>query len=230
VNRVQRHRIGVVGLLAVLIVAVATSAQAGGRPSADRPFTATFRVIGATHSSSVRKDDPPFYNGTSSASWKLAPPTKKAPNTFSVTSIGAVVYGLGMVNVSGVFTAEATTNRPAHCTLTAATGSTKYPGVAPGAFPLALGPDPKSPNRVLFGQGPGFNVHASVSNPYFGSECSTSTTGEPSTDELFLKAVSRNAFRQKLVVIRYGGSTNRNGISYRWSTVFTLKQISLKFS
>jgi len=43
-----------------------------------------------------------------------------------------------------------------------------------------------------------------------------------------MKSVPRSTFSQKTVVLRYAGSTNRDGIAYRWSTVFTLKRV--KFS
>jgi hypothetical protein len=43
-----------------------------------------------------------------------------------------------------------------------------------------------------------------------------------------LPSVPKSTFRQKTVVIRYAGSTNDSGISYRWSTTFTLKRIKLK--
>jgi hypothetical protein len=40
-----------------------------------------------------------------------------------------------------------------------------------------------------------------------------------------VRSVPKSTFRQKIVVLRYAGSTNNEGISYRWSTTFTLKRI-----
>jgi hypothetical protein len=185
-----------------------------------------YRLVALTHSSSARENDPPTYVGSSSATWSLAPPTKSAPNTLSVTTGPPVTVGLGRVNIRGVFRAQARTNRTrGNCSLTAATGSKKYPLVAPGPFSLAVTDDPKSPKRLLFAQGLGLNVHASLSNAYFPSECSTSISGEPDTDTLMLKSVPKSTFTQKTVVIRFSGSTNKEGIAYRWSTVFTFRRI-----
>jgi hypothetical protein len=208
--------------LTVFAALAAAAPQAGA-------FTSTYRVVSVTHSSSSRKNDPPYYFGTSTARWNLAPPTSKAPNLVPVTIAGPVAYGGGTINVRGVFTAEARSNRgKPPCTLTAPTGSKKYPAVAPGPFQLVVGPDPKSRNRVQVVHGIVGNVHASLSNPYFGSECSTSITGEPDSDRTRVKSVPKSTFRQKTVVIRYAGSTNDSGISYRWSTTFTLKRIKFK--
>ena len=132
------------------------------------------------------------------------------------------------MNVRGVFRAQATSNRPGDCSLAAPTGSKKYPAVAPAAFPLTIAADPKAKGRVLVIQGPGFNVYATLGNPYFPSECSTSITGEPEPEETSMKSVPRSTFSQKTVVLRYVGRTNRDGIAYSWSTVFTLKRV--KFS
>jgi hypothetical protein len=187
---------------------------------------ATYRVVGAIHTSSARKDDPPFYAGSSTSSWKLAPPSKKAPNLVEVT-LTPIVSGLGTVNVRGVFKAEATTRDNPPCSLVAATGTTEYPAAAPGPFVLAIAPDPKSSSRVLVAYGVWVTLFASLSNGYFGTECSTTVSGEPSTDLLTVKSVPKSLFRQQVVVIRYAGATNKEGIVYRWSTTFTLKRIKL---
>jgi hypothetical protein len=97
--------------------------------------------------------------------------------------------------------------------------------MAPGPFQLIIGPDRKSPNRVQVVHGLTGNVHATLGNPYFGTECSTSLTGEPRPEQTAIKSVPKSTFRQKTVVIRYAGSTNSNGIAYRWSTIFKLKRI-----
>lgn len=210
----------------VLLVGLATLGIAAPQAGA---FESTYRVVSVTHSSSSKKNDPPYYFGSSTSKWRLAPPTSKAPNLVPVTIAGPVVSGSGTINIRGVFTAEARSNRgKPPCKLTAPTGSKKYPAVAPGPFQLIIGPDPKSPNRVQVVHGLAGNVHATLGNPYFGSECSTSLTGEPDADRIAIKSVPKSTFRQKTVVIRYVGSTNKSGISYRWSTTFTLKRIKFR--
>lgn len=200
-----------------------------GRCGPAGAFESTYRVISVSHTSSSQKNDPPFYTGSSTARWSLARPTSSAPNLIPVTINGPIALGLGRINVRGVFTAQATTNRPeGRCSLTAPTGSKKYGLVAPGPFQFSVAPDPKSRNRVLVVHGLGFNVHATLGNAYFPSECSTSISGEPDSDRTMLKSVPKSTFRQRTVVIRYAGATNEEGIAYRWSTTFTLKRIKFK--
>jgi hypothetical protein len=189
----------------------------------------TYRVVSVTHSSSSKKNDPPSYFGSSTSKWTLARPTRKAPNLVSVTIVGPVASGGGTINIRGVFTAEARSNRgKPPCKLTALTGSKKYPAAAPGPFQLFVTQDPKSRNRVVVVHGIAGNFHATLGNPYFGTECSTSLTGEPDDDETAIKSVPKRTFRKKTVVIRYAGASNQHGLAYRWSTTFTLKRI--KFS
>jgi len=146
-------------------------------------------VAAVTHSSSSRKSDLPYYKGSSTSTWTLAPATAKASNLVGVSVQGPIAYGAGTVNVRGVFRAQATSNRPGDYSLAAPTGSKKYPAVAPAAFPLTIAADPKAKGRVLVIQGPGFNVYATLGNPYFPSECSTSITGEPEPEETSMKSV-----------------------------------------
>jgi hypothetical protein len=202
--------------------AATTDSQSGARATAQFRF----RVVAVQHTSSSQKDDPPFYSGHSTSRWSLAKPTRKAPNVIGVSFLPSLITGLGTVNVKGVFTAEATSNRPAHCALTAPTGSRDYPAVAPGPFVLGVGPDPASNSRALVAIGLGMAIPASLSNPYFGSECSTSITGEPDTDDMNLFRVPKSVFRKATVTLRSSGSTNKNGIAYTWSTRITLKRIA----
>jgi hypothetical protein len=213
-------RIAVGGLLVALLLGGAAQAAQSSHSG-----SATYRFVSITHSSSSSKHDPPFYVGSSSATWSLAPATKDAPNKVQIDT-GVIALGLGRVNIRGVYRVQAKTNLKANCHLTAATGSRQYPLVAPGPFLISIGNDPKSSKRLLFVQGgTGGNVHASLSNPYFGTECTTSIAGEPSTDTLWTKSLPKSAFTQKTVVIRFSGSTTKDKIVYRWSTVFTLKRV-----
>ena len=100
----KRALIGAVGLLLGALVA-GVSAQVGATAPTTAASVATYRVVGATHTSSAQKDDPPFYAGSSTASWKLAPPSANAPNLVMVTIDGPLPTGGGSVNVRGVFKA-----------------------------------------------------------------------------------------------------------------------------
>ncbi len=61
---------------------------------------------------------------------------------------------------------------------------------------------------------------------HFASECSTSTTGEPDVEDMFVFRVAKTAFRRPTVTLRSSGSTNANGIAYTWSTTITLRRIA----
>src|SRR5207237_3133550 len=96
--------------------------------------------IVATHSSRAHKTDAPFYTGTSTSAWHLAPATARASNVVALTR-SPITYGLGTVNITGVYTLDATDRKYGHCQLTVATGSKDYSGVAPGTFTLAIAHD-----------------------------------------------------------------------------------------
>jgi hypothetical protein len=216
-------------LLAVVLVTVAPAGAVHSRAAK----TYNFRVIMATHSSSSRKDDPPFYNGNSTSKWQLAKATRKAPNKISVSVSNGFALGLGNVNIKGVYTAQASTNQSkGNCQLTAPTGSKDYAAVAPGPFTLAVAQDSKSKRRaaVALGEGLGFGnaSYASIDNPYFGSECSTSSTGEPDANTTHLISVPKTVFARPVVTLRFVGATNSGGIVYSWSTTIKLKRIVKK--
>ena len=179
---------------------------------------ATFKVVTATHSSSAAKTDLP-YQGTSSARWSLAKATKDANNRFSVSRGGGLLFGSGMVNVKGVFDAQASSDTDA-CSLSAPTGSEAYPAVAPMPLILALSKDPQGRPAFAF-----TGVHATLGNPYFGSGCSTPLTGEPDPDVTNLKRVKASLFRKKAFTLRFSGSSAEGGIAYRYSTVLKFKRL-----
>jgi hypothetical protein len=87
---------------------------------------------------------------------------------------------------------------------------------------LTIGPDPNGSGRTF---ATFLGTQATLDNPYFGTECSTSLTGEPDADTTELKAVSPKLFKRKTVTLMYAGATNEGGIAYRWSTVFKLKRV-----
>ena len=212
-------------LVAVFALALALVPAAGGSQTAK---TYRFRVVSVTHHSSSQKtESAPYYTGSSTASWHMAPATRKAPNRISVTT-GGFYSGGGTLNVRGTFTAIADSQfggHPNHCQLSAPTGSAQYPAVAPHKFPVTIAQDPSAPRRALVAIGPGGDVYATLGNPYFGTECSTDISGEPDSDVTDLKSVPKSLFTHRLVTLKFAGSTNKDGIAYSWSTVIKLKRI-----
>src|SRR3982751_2715659 len=93
-----------------LVLALALVPVAGGSQTAK---TYRFRVVSVMHHSSSQKIDPPFYAGSSTSTWRLAPATRKARNRVSVTA-GAFYSGGGTINVKGTFTATADTEFGGH--------------------------------------------------------------------------------------------------------------------
>jgi hypothetical protein len=200
--------------------APAVLAAAVAMPATAVASTSEFRVTAATHSSSSAKVDG-TYAGRSTATWSLTRATRAAPNRVTVQRTGRVVSGGGMINVRGTFTATATDGTEARCALTAHTGDRRHPLVAPKRFMLAIGPHPDDARRLVATFGA---VHATLANPYFGSDCSTSVVGEPRGDETSLVAVSAAQLRRRRLTLRFAGTTNRDAIAYRWSTTIRLKR------
>jgi hypothetical protein len=178
----------------------------------------TYKVTSVQHSSSSAKTDLP-YQGTSSARWSLAKRTKDADNRFSVSRGGGLLFGSGMVNVKGVFEAQASSDIDS-CSLSAPTGSAEYPAVAPMPLILALTKDPQGRPTFAF-----TGARATLGNPYFGTGCSTSLTGEPDSDTTNLKRVKASLFRKKRFTIRLAGSSFEGGIAYKYSTVFKFARV-----
>ncbi len=104
-----------------LILAAAAVGGALALPQSATAASSTYKVVAATHSSSAAKTELP-YQGTSGASWSLAPKTKAAQNRLQVSIGGGVVWGMGSVNVKGVFDAQASSDMDS-CQLSAPTGS-----------------------------------------------------------------------------------------------------------
>lgn len=209
-------------LLAAILLAVAPAGAV--RTAGSKTYK--FRVVSVTHSSSSKKNEVPIYIGSSSAAWHLARATSKAPNRINVIVGPGYSGGIGTINVTGTYTATATSNRPnGQCSLTAPTGSKQYPAVAPGRFPLTVSPAFAGKGRFSVGIGPGGDVYATLGNPYFPSECSTSVSGEPDPDVSSLISVPKTIFTRPKVTLRFVGSSNAQGIQYRWSTIIVLKRI-----
>jgi hypothetical protein len=198
------------------------AALAGGvliLPQAATAKPVTFKVTSATHSSNAAKTELP-YQGSSSARWSLAKPTKQADNRFQVSVGNGLVWGLGYANVRGVFAAQASSDIDS-CALTAPTGSAEYGMVAPAPVMLGLNRDPDTgkPAFVFTGQ------QATLGNPYFGTGCNTGVSGEPDGDVTALKHVKTSLFRKKAFSIKLAGSSMEDGIAYRWTTIFKFKRV-----
>jgi hypothetical protein len=144
------------------------------------------------------------------------------PARLSISYLNGKPVGQVWLHVRGTFTATATTDWPGHCSLSAPTGSEEYSAVAPDLVPLTVGPDPNGTGMTF---ATFLGTHASLGNPYFGTECSTSTSGEPDPDATSLEPVAPKLFQRKRITLRYAGATNDDGIAYRWSTVFKLKRV-----
>jgi hypothetical protein len=201
--------------LTVSLLAVAATSTAA-LPAAAQARSSTYKIVSATHSSSSSKTDE-HYSGSSTTTWKLPKPAK-----LTVNFLFGKPVAQAWLHVRGTFTGRASTDWPGNCSLTAPTGSSEYPAVAPGLVPLTIGPDPKGTGKTFatfMGQ------QATLGNPYFGTECSTSLTGEPDADRTSLKPVSPKLFKRTKITLKYQGSTNEDGIAYTWSTVFKLKRV-----
>jgi hypothetical protein len=199
-------------LTGILLAATVTAAV----PATAQAKNPTYKVVSVTHSSSSSKSDE-HYNGTSTSSWKLPKPAKLSISFLSGKPVGQV-----WLHVRGTFNATATTDWPGNCSLSAPTDSDEFSAVAPDLVPLTIGPDPNGTGKTFatfLGQ------QASLSNPYFGTECSTSASGEPDADLTSLQPVSPKLFKRKKVTLKYTGATNDEGIAYKWSTVFKLKRV-----
>ena len=199
-----------------LTVSLLALAATAALPAAAQARSPIFKVVSATHTSSSSKTDE-HYRGSSTTTWKLPKPTRLTVNYLNGKPVAQV-----WLHVRGTFTGRATTDWPGNCSLTAPTGSEEFSAVAPDLVPLTIGPDPNGTGATFatfLGQ------QATLGNPYFGTECSTSLTGEPDADKTSLKAVSPKLFKRKKVTLRFKGSTNEGGIAYTWSTVFKLKRV-----
>ena len=203
----------------VLPPLILASALAGSLAAASPAAAVTYKVTSVVHSSSSAKTDLPHYQGTSSASWSLAKRTKQEPNRLNVVRGGGLLFGTGLVNVRGTFNASASSDTDS-CSLTAPTGTTEYPAIAPQPLILAVSKDPQGKTVFAF-----TGVLATLGNPYFGSGCSTSLTGEPDSDTTNLKRISPSLFRKRRFTIRIAGASTEGGIAYRYSTVFKFAKV-----
>jgi hypothetical protein len=208
-------------LLALAALAVAPSGTARVRTESQSTFQFRYRVVAATHTSSSERNDPGNYVGKSTASWRLAPATKRAPNVVTGMVTPSFVTGIGVVNIKGLYTLEAIRNDE-HCSVTAPTGASGFPAraVAPAAFQLAVVLDPK--RRIAVALDGNARI-ASVNNSVIGCAAGGGPTVEP-----HLFHVTKRQLRQATFTLRSTGSSSRDGISLRWSTTITLKKIVKK--
>ena len=175
---------------------------------------ATFKVVKATHSSTSAKTEG-TYSGRSTTTWNLA-----KPGRIAINRAGTALTGLAYLKVRGEYGIDAATDW-GHCAWTAATGDETYTAVAPEDLSLTVGPDPRTGRGTIVSFGA---ARASLSNPYIGSECSTSITGEPDPETTSARRVKPSLFKNKTVTLRYKGSSTDEGIAYTWSTVIVLRR------
>ena len=209
-------------LLALAGVAVVPAASARVATESQTTFGFRYRVVAATHTSSAERNDPGIYVGKSTASWRLAPATRRAPNVVTGVVTPSFVTGSGVVNIKGVYTLEAIRNDVEQCSVAAPTGATAFPAraVAPAAFQVAIVLDPK--RRIAVALDGNARI-ASVTNSVIGCAAGGGPTVEP-----HLFHVTRRQLRQTTLTLRSRGSSNRDGISLSWSTTITLKKIVKK--
>jgi hypothetical protein len=222
------------GVSAVLVLVVLGAVgfgvlATGGNAASDaKSWSFRYRVISVKHTSSSKKTDLPYYTGHSETTWKLGRAKRSAPNVVSGYTTPGYTVGIGMVHITGVYRAIADTNwnNGTHCDLTAPTGSKDYPATAPGPdIQLSIGNDARKKGAIIAAW---YGTYASLSNAYFGSECSTSVSGEPDVDDTHLVNIPRSALERKRLVIRSHGATSKDQITYSWSTTFVLQKIVKK--
>jgi opacity protein-like surface antigen len=200
-------------MLPRLLPAAAVAAALAALPAA--ADAATFTVVKATHTSSSAKTEGD-YSGRSTAAWTL-----RRPARIAISRSGTAITGLSTLKVRGHYDIDAGTSL-GRCAWTAATGAGgDYAALAPEETTLALGPDPRTGKGLIASFS---GVAATLSNPYLGSECSTSITGEPAGEETSAVALAPAALKRKRVVLRDAGATTREGIDYRWKTVVVLRR------
>ena len=218
-TKARGHRVRMSRMKPFLPLALVTLAIAA--PTAD---AAVYKVTSATHTSTSTKQEE-GYTGTSTATWKLARPSREASNQLQVSyGPGYGVSGLARVNVTGTYGVDITTDwKNGRCAWSTATGDTSDHGSqAPGPFELVVGPDPNDPKRTVVGH---TGRAASLSNAYLGTECSTGISGEPDHDDSQLKSIPLNTFKKKkTVTLTFAGATNVAGIAYSWKTKIVLKR------
>jgi hypothetical protein len=200
---------------------LALAAAAIAAPSA---HASVYKITSATHTSSSAKKDE-RYSGTSTATWKLARPTKEATNRIEVLyGPGFGIYGMARVNVTGSYGVDITTTWPGRCAWSVSTGDqSDRRAMAPDVFDLVVGRDPKNPKRTIVAH---TGVAASLGNGWLGTECSTDLGGEPEQDDTQLKSIPLNTFKKKkTVTLVFAGSTSKEGIAYSWKTKFVLRRV-----
>jgi hypothetical protein len=208
-------------LLALVGLAVAPVASARVGAGSPTSFQFRYRVVAATHTSSSERNEPGIYVGKSTASWRLAPATKRAPNVVSGMVTPSFVTGVGVVNIRGLYTFDAMKNGE-HCSVSAPTGASAFPAgaVAPAAFQVAVVLDPK--RRIAVALDGNARI-ASVNNSVIGCAAGGGPTVEP-----HLFHVTRRQLRQATLTLRSTGSSSRDGVSLTWSTTITLKKVAKK--
>ena len=199
---------------------------AAALPSAASAKTVTgyrFKVVKATHTSSASETNGSFYHytGTTSESWKLRGKSKDVANA------GDVFFGVGgivQLNVNGVYRDDVHTtfgdSNDSTCSLTAPTGSSDYPAVAPESVSVNFIQKSRNGSVQV-----GWNFPmASLQNAYFGTECSHPDAEFPD-DKYFLDRISAKTLRKKKFTLVNSGTPGGKYGNYTWRTTVTLQRV-----
>jgi opacity protein-like surface antigen len=186
-----------------------------------------FQVVAATHSSSASESGGSYYdyNGTTSESWKLR------HRSADVANAGDFAFGSGgliQLNVRGTYRDEVHTQfgQPGgdpnenNCTLTAPTGSSEFPAVAPDGASVTLTQKTRR-SRVKVGW---VFPMAALENPYFGTGCSHPDTVFPD-DSFFIGSVPAATLRKKRFTLVNAHTPGGKYGNYTWRTAVTLKRV-----
>jgi hypothetical protein len=216
-------------LLPLLAASAALAALVPAAASAKATaFQASYKVVKATHTSSVSETNGSFndYNGTSTASWHLGKARDGYPNSgYFGTSGQAPGSGLVSLSIKGVYADEVHTTfgQPGgdpnenNCSLTAPTGSSDYPAVAPSSAMITMIQKRRNgPVTVGF-----VFPMASLENPYFGTGCSHPDTVFPD-DKYFIRTYPLKTFQHKRFTLVDSGAPGGKYGNYKWKTSITL--------
>jgi hypothetical protein len=198
-------------LSALLLPLAATAAAAHIGPM-------DYKVVQATHTSTVAFADE-HYHGRSTATWKLARPSRFRINWMA----GGLFSGTGRLNVRGTYDLDATTDWPGRCAWSAPTGDAAHPLTAPAPFDLTVTPDARRPGMALVGF---VAVQATLKNAYVGTEC-TPNADEPEGTAMQALDVRPSRLRLRTITLKFAGHqpAGAGQASYDWRTTIVLRRV-----
>jgi hypothetical protein len=175
----------------------------------------TYRVVKASSTSHDTYADSSEH-GDSTTHWKLRHKGHGVPNGGSLqrTPVGSI--GLVRFNVGGVYTTDLYDGSlHKSCSVTAPTGSSEYPLVAPETGMVAFAAKAKAKRILVSFQVP----MASIGNPY--TECGFSDDPAPELEAFTAKYSARMLMHKRRFTLKSHGS--RPG--YTWKISVTLERV-----